>query len=226
MKNTMVKSVSAVVFFCLAAGAFISCGNVIINDFDNETERYKEDFTNQDDGTVLFFTNRGEDMPPNPAESIWHYALGTDPLDWTAGGFRVGVQKKTGAQDGFFGVVFSARKENGGLTCWFVLIDRNQHYCYGTIKDNNVVTNGPFSCADLGQGPGLNYIDIAYNTGTAEYAIYFNDSIEPSTAFSADGDIEAAGRLGYLVEVLGNEDFPDNPVEVEFTQMTPEDIGM
>jgi hypothetical protein len=226
MKRIPVKMIPAAVLFCLAAGAFFSCGNAFVNNFDDEPERYKLDFESQNDGTVLFFTNRGEDMPPNLDESIWHYALGSDELDWAAGGFRVAAQKKTGARDGLFGVVFSAKKENGGLTCWFVLIDRKQHYCYGTIKGYDVTTNGPFPCADLGQGLSRNIIDINYNAGTEEYAVYFNGSPDPCTTFSADVDIEAAGRLGYLVEVVGNEDFPDNPVEVCFTQMTPEDIGL
>ena len=165
-------------------------------------------------------------MPPHSSESMWHYALGSIEHDWTTSGFRVDVEKKTGAQDGLFGVVFSADKENGTLTCWFVLIDKNQQYCYGTIKDNVVTTNGPFACADLGQGPGNNIIDIAYHPVTEEYAVYFNDSAAPCTIFSADDDIQATNRLGYLVEVMGNENFPDNPVELSYRQVTPEDIGL
>jgi hypothetical protein len=226
MKKRAVKMGRIMGLVCLATGIFYSCGNQFIDTFASDTERYKVDFAPQDDGTVRFFTNRSEDMPSNFEDSEWYYRLGAGEYDWTAGEFAVEVEKKTGAPDGFFGVVFSAKKEDGQLTGWFVVINTTREYCHGTIKKDDVTVNGPFNCGDLAQGQESNTISVSYDGESDAYSVFFNGNPEPATTFAADDDIVPAGRLGYIAEVLGNEDFPAYPVDVSFTQVTPADIGM
>ncbi len=184
------------------------------------TEEYWVNFEEQTDGTVRFYTN---DRRLLGVSGSTHWKVGTvsaTPMSE----FTVTARKASGSAQGGYGVVFAAADAEHFLV---VLIDTTQHYKVGKYTKESglqVITDWT-AAAELSGGYVANTIKVAFTAPNA-YRIYFNG--DTVGKYFEDGDTPpyTGGFFGYVAEVHGTDSFPDVPVDVSFTQVTPSDIGM
>jgi hypothetical protein len=213
-------SVTAVLF------AFTSCDSVIITNYGGgQYDEYHIEFEKQTDETVLFASNNKQFIGPNGST---YWKVGTLIHDWSSA-YSVSMVRPTGSLKGGYGVVFSERL-NDERTHFFVLINAYGEYKIGKRKSWEVypgieIIRDWTASGYLLDGINSNTITVTYDGDANEYRIFFNADPD-GIVVTEDAEIAPAGKIGYMAELLACEDFPDNPVEVRFTQVTPADIGI
>jgi hypothetical protein len=186
----------------------------------SNTPEFWINFEKQPDNTVRFYTN---DRRLLGVSGSTHWKIGTvsaQPMTE----FTVTVQKSTGSVQGGYGVVFAAADADHFLV---VLIDTTQHYKVGKFVRSTglkVLTDWT-EAAELNGGYVANTIRIAF-TAPNQYRIYFNGDTVGKYFQDNDAVPYTGGFFGYVAEVHATDSFPDVPVDVSFTQVTPVDIGM
>jgi len=202
--------------------------------------RYTIRFGEQNDRSVLFYTNDERMMgpPPDPNDPNgggYTYWVRGDRKDDIMNEFRVRVKKVSGNADGGFGVIFALQEKEVGDKkddFWVLFINKDGEYKFGKVINEEFSPSMNWSGSEhLKKGYDVeNTIGITYNSEDEEYTIFFNE--QEVITFDDHGDEEngvppfKGGYYGYICEVDGNEDFPETPVEVRYYQEIPGDIEL
>ena len=217
----MMRRIMALTTFALAVG-LSGCDTqyITVPGGGGGVAEYQILFEKQADGSVRFSTN---DRRLLGVSGSTHWKIGTvseEPMTE----FTVTVQKASGSPQGGYGVVFSASDAEHFLV---VLIDTTQHYKVGKYAKESglkVITDWTVS-TELNGGYVANTIRVSF-TAPKQYRVYFNGDAVGIGFQDEDDPPYTGGYYGYVAEVSSTESFPDVPVDVSFTQVTPVDIGM
>jgi hypothetical protein len=219
MGNRMKTGLLAVMVLMLA---FAGCETryITTGGGGSNTPEFWINFEKQPDNTVRFYAN---DRRLLGVSGSTHWKIGTvtqQPMTE----FAVTARKATGSAQGGYGVVFAAADADHFLT---VLIDTSRHYKVGKYEVGSglhVLTDWTVA-AELTGGYVANTIRIAF-TAPNQYRLYFNGDTVGKYFQDNDAAPYTGGFFGYVAEVHATDSFPDVPVDVNFTQVTPTDIGM
>lgn len=186
-------------------------------------------FVRNAEGAAEFATNDPAYLGPD-GFTVWRYGSEDQSFSSAQTVFEARVSKLSGEPAQGYGLIFGVQDAENFL---FVMVDTTGFWIAGkaidsepTYFDSDNGNNGWKPAPDIQTGYNVNnHVRVEYEESNS-FGVWINGGEAADGTFDDQEPYYTGGRLGFIVVLASNEDFPEEPVRTLYEEITPSDIGL